>query len=697
MRITGAILLRWFVFFFAFLLVSKVSGQSLFNPDSLQKVLDSDVPFTEQYKAIQVLAESFMQTDPGRSLGYGIILLEKAKKSGNMPTVAEAFRIKARACLALGSYDSSIVYCDSGIILASGSGDIVNQAELTLTKSNALYYSKGPEAGIRSFIESYRLFESAKDSAGLSKALNGMGVMYKKMAQYDSAVNCYLNLVTLAEKNGYESTLGLGYLNLGILYQDLGKYDDASHYLRLSIPINEKYRHDLVALAHMNIGLIHFEKNDFESALSELKIALKGYLLSGTKNNLADLYNNLGYVFYNTKQLDSAYHYFLAAKEIYQQIEFWYPYGQVINNLALVQIDKGNHEKGLNMLDSCLILAKETANTELEALVYYNRYHAYDQKKDYRLALKNYLIHDSLQEIIYNLDKEKIIADLEMKYQSEKKQAQILALEKNNLEKDLALQIRTKQRNAYLFSGIGIIALITFAFLYFTLKARKDKIIARQKIRQLEEEKKLLAAKFLVEGQEEERKRIARELHDGLGVLLSTTRMQFSSIHDKSPENQELIEKATRLLEQAASDVRKISHNMMPGLLTRLGLFEAVADLFDKLAETEGLNVRADIPENAERMAENKEIMIYRIIQELVNNTLKHSAARNIELQMQVLPGRLDIIYTDDGKGFNVEEKMESKSIGLQSIQSRVNFLNGIMQLYSEPGKGVSYKLEIPV
>jgi signal transduction histidine kinase len=227
--------------------------------------------------------------------------------------------------------------------------------------------------------------------------------------------------------------------------------------------------------------------------------------------------------------------------------------------------------------------------------------------------------------------------------------------------------------------------------------AIKGRIVAEQKIRQLEEEKKLLAAKSLVEGQEEERKRIAQELHDGLGVLLSTTKMHFSAVSDSTPEARPLIEKATKMLEQATTDVRKISHNMMPGLLTKLGLFEAVADLFEKLSETESVNIKFDIPEDEKRLAENKEIMIYRIIQELVNNTLKHAEAENIEFRMTFLGDKLEIYYSDDGKGFDMVEKLDSKSIGLTSLQSRINFLNGKLRFHSDPGKGVIYNLEVPV
>ena len=175
-----------------------------------------------------------------------------------------------------------------------------------------------------------------------------------------------------------------------------------------------------------------------------------------------------------------------------------------------------------------------------------------------------------------------------------------------------------------------------FLFIFNRHKARKDRIIAEQRIFQLEEEKKLLAARSIIEGQEEERKRIAKELHDGLGVLLSTAKMQFTTIKDKSPENKPLIERATKLLEQAAGDVRRISHNMMPGLLTRFGLYEATEDLMEELDETKGLTATCRIKGDTKRLPENTEIMLYRVIQEMVNNTLKHAEAKNISINMNI-------------------------------------------------------------
>ena len=206
-----------------------------------------------------------------------------------------------------------------------------------------------------------------------------------------------------------------------------------------------------------------------------------------------------------------------------------------------------------------------------------------------------------------------------------------------------------------------------------------------------------MAARFLVEGQEQERKRVALELHDNLGVLLSVTKMQFTAIRDKSPDNEALINKATKFLEQASSDVRKISHNLMPGLLTKLGLFEALEDFFETLDEANDIDAKIGVVGPKERLPENTEIMIYRMVQEMVNNTIKHANADKIDLTLIIHPDEMDISYSDNGKGFDVKEILSQKTMGIQSIRSRVKFLDGTIKIDSSQGNGTVYRICIPL
>jgi signal transduction histidine kinase len=328
--------------------------------------------------------------------------------------------------------------------------------------------------------------------------------------------------------------------------------------------------------------------------------------------------------------------------------------------------------------------------------IYENYSVTYERLGDLSNALKYYVKFKDVSDSLLEMDKQRMIAQLKLAYDVEKERSEKLILKSEILEKDLVVERRTRQRNTYLFSGTGIVAILIFLFTYYSQRTRKNRIINEQKIKQLEEEKKLLAARFLVEGQEEERKRIAKELHDGLGVLLSSAKMHFTTLRDKTPENKPLIDKAAKLLEQATGDVRRISHNMMPGLLTKYGLFDALEDLFEQVDEMKGIHASMIVEGEQRRLKENTEIMLYRIIQEMVNNTLKHAEAKNIRLEIILEPERMNVDYKDDGKGFDADEKIKTKSIGLTSIQSRVKFLNGEVTIQSEENKGSHFNIKIP-
>jgi signal transduction histidine kinase len=228
-----------------------------------------------------------------------------------------------------------------------------------------------------------------------------------------------------------------------------------------------------------------------------------------------------------------------------------------------------------------------------------------------------------------------------------------------------------------------------------TIRNKKNKVILEQKLKQVEDEKKLMAAQSLVEGQDLERKRIATDLHDGLGVLLSSVTLQFSNILDNAHEHKDLILKAQRLLEQAAQDVRKISHNMMPSILSRFGLIEAVESMFDQIDNPPEISALVNITGSPKRLTENCEIMLYRIIQELLNNTIKHAGAKNISLNMH-FDQNIRIQYSDNGKGFDIEDNLSRETFGLVSIISRVGFLNGEISFESKPDKGFTAFVDVP-
>ncbi|MCU0371417.1 MAG: sensor histidine kinase, partial [Bacteroidales bacterium] len=545
---------------------------------------------------------------------------------------------------------------------------------------------------------SLALTSESRDTARLIAIFNAMGNTMQEMSEFDSAAVYYLKTIRLCEESGNAKYLGKLYNNLGKTFFRLYEFDKARKYLELSMELNRK-NNDMrsVALNLTNLGNISLNERKFDQALALFNQAADVLAPFGEVIEAVDLYINLASLYRLQHEYDLAIEYLKKALKYYSTQMQAEGTMKALKGLGDVYSDQKRYAMAIEAYDSCLNIATRTGFRKNRQEILYSLFDNYFKAGNYEKAFDYQSRYYNLKDSLFDMDKVKVINDLTLRYEKEKDQARILVLEKENLEKDLRIKQRTIQRNTYLYSGLIILVLVVFLFLYIHQKRVKDRIIARQQIHQLEEEKKLMAAKLLVEGQESERKRIAAELHDGLGVLLSATKMQFSIIKDKSPENKDLIEKASRMLEQASGDVRKISHNMMPGLLTKMGFYEVTGDLFENLNDISGTRATCIITGDQKRLPENREIMLYRIIQELVNNTLKHAEAQNIDLKIQVLENMLDISYTDDGKGFDVVQKLESGSVGLKSIQSRVNFLNGDMTLVSNPGQGLTFTMKIPL
>jgi len=581
-------------------------------------------------------------------------------------------------------YENYFHLCDS---LLEGSGKIKAYWDY----GNAIRYKGEREQALVYYRKNIKHFLAVGDTFQLLKNFNSMGITFNQLTKYDSTIHYYLKALQLADLIGQEKNTGSLLVNIGKTHFKLKHYSEAKRFLNNSLPINLKYeRMNNVGLAYTLLGNVANEERDLEKALEYYQLAENIYTKIGYSRGLADLYNNYSEFYQKQGKYQLAIENYDKALAYYESTGYYYGIITTKTNKAAILVEIKQYHEAEKIYDSCLNIAILQNDLFIQEKIYGNLADLMKLKGDFEQAYNYQLSYNTIHDTIFSISRAEIMAEMQLKYERQVDQAKIL-------EQELDLKKSDNERNIFLFSGIGSIVVLLLLFAYHKNASRKNKIIADQTIHQLEEEKKLLAAKFLVEGEEKERKRIAKELHDGLGVLLSTAKMQFTAIKDKSPENKPLIDKARNLLEQAAGDVRKISHNMMPGLLTRYGFYEAVEDLFEKIDDTEGLAAHAGISGDKKRLAENTEIMLYRIVQEMANNTIKHSGATEVNIDIVILPEQLSVDYTDNGKGFDVENMLAKKSIGLTSIQSRVKFLNGNLDIHSKANKGVNYHITIPL
>ena len=274
-------------------------------------------------------------------------------------------------------------------------------------------------------------------------------------------------------------------------------------------------------------------------------------------------------------------------------------------------------------------------------------------------------------------------ADLKIKNEKDQLKIRLLEEEVNNRKSQ-------NQVNLLLLSlGIALLALIS-GFLIYTNRQKANNLLLAEARR----EQQIIAIRSMLEGQEKERARIARDLHDGLGNLLSTLKVRVESI-EGAEENG--LGEASEMIDEACSEVRKISHEMMPQALKSLGLKKALADLVLKMESTHGLHLSFQTYGAEKELDDNTNVMVFRMVQELFNNVLKHAEATEVLLQLTYGEDWFNITVEDNGKGFELGKQASDQGMGLQSIAFRTEYIGGEYTIDSRPGMGTSVSINIPL
>ncbi|MEM7550465.1 MAG: sensor histidine kinase [Bacteroidota bacterium] len=283
---------------------------------------------------------------------------------------------------------------------------------------------------------------------------------------------------------------------------------------------------------------------------------------------------------------------------------------------------------------------------------------------------------------------------LETKYQTEKKENEI-ALQKAEIKQ------KTAERNNLLVSLAVIVFLVIALVIFyiqrqknFKLTVQKNEVLHNQRITKLLQEQENKTFDAMLTGQEQERKRVAEDLHDRLGSLLSATKMHFEAATSTLPNSSsEQIGKIGELLDRAVTGTRQIAHNMLSGVLTKFGLQAALEDLKETIETDDGLSMILEIDSFA-RIDGDTEIQLYRIVQECVSNTLKHARASEIIIKLTKSSEVLYLIIGDNGVGFDTNKV--SNGIGLDNIRNRAKKIGAKASIQSEEGNGTNIKILLP-
>jgi len=309
---------------------------------------------------------------------------------------------------------------------------------------------------------------------------------------------------------------------------------------------------------------------------------------------------------------------------------------------------------------------------------------AYSRVGDYKNAYETRVEYMGLNDSLFSANSAKEINELNVKFQTSEKEKQIA-------EQNLLIANKNIRLRNLLFSlmAAGLLISLLLALYFQRRKTFQQSLIT------LKKEQDLSLLKALMTGEEKERSRLARELHDGLGGILAAAQMQISNV-ETSGEQAALLkkQKATELVSQAASESRRIAHNLLPETLLRYGLDDALKEYSKSITDSKLIQLDYESVGMQLNLDQSAGLSIYRIIQELVNNIIKHSGATEALVQLQREEGKLSITVEDNGKGFSPQQNGKT-GIGLSNIRSRVSYLNGSFDIRSEEQKGTSVYIEI--
>lgn len=276
------------------------------------------------------------------------------------------------------------------------------------------------------------------------------------------------------------------------------------------------------------------------------------------------------------------------------------------------------------------------------------------------------------------------MAELEARYEAQKKEAQILN-QKAKIEK----------QEIIIAGAIGVFLLSAAAIFILFKNYRYQQ---KQKLQEVTIKEQDQAARSILLAEERERKKISQNLHDSVGQLLSGLKLNLQALDERieTREDANIFQNSMKLLEESINEVRNVSHQILPNNIMKLGLVHSLQSLIRKINQDKlRINFRAEGP--IDNIAPDKQLMIYRMLQESINNVIKHAHAENMEIALQLKNERLMASVKDDGVGFDTGKVNPDTGIGLGNISTRIRFLKGNMHIQSKPGRGTVIQFELPL
>jgi signal transduction histidine kinase len=617
--------------------------------DSLKMVLNKEPDASKKIELLFRLCDIYRTNNPDSCFSYARKAVKLAAKSNQAEKIPRAELYIATYHYLTGHPDSALIITQKNIPLLEK--DPAQQSLLAqYYSSSGLCYMKMDQKkeALDRFYIALRTAEKCNDYMTQLKAFVNIGWAMMELNQFEQAVgNFHKAIAFMQEKQLPDAFAGVIYNNLASSYGSLDQADSAYKYAQIAIKKAEKH--------------------------NDIATQANGFFILGKSQE------RMG-------KLDDALESFLQAQPLRQKVGD--PFFIVSDQAELSELYSKLHKtkEGLAAGLEALKIAQTHNISAKLPMIYSALASNYEGEKDFEKAANMYKKISDLKDSMYADASPKALAEMQTKYETEK-QEWIIQQQQNKID-----------RQNFIFLAIGglalMIALLAFSW-YKRYRLRKETQLQAEIMKQQE-----LATKAVIEAEEEERQRIARDLHDSIGQMMSAAKMNLSAFESEikfgNEEQKQSFEKIIRLVDDSCREVRHVSHNMMPNALLKNNLSTAIRDFIDKMDKstlevhfyTEGLEDRLD---------SNIETVFYRVIQECVNNVIRHSGATTLDISIIRDKDGISSTIEDNGKGFDTNDKQKFDGIGLKNIITRVEYLKGTAEFDSSPGQGTVVSLFIPL
>lgn len=554
------------------------------------------------------------------------------------------FKLKGIYFYRKGSYDSSLRYYYKALETYNRSNDSLEKAKVLINVSMVYNRLSEYESTIEMAVNALKIFEALNDLKGISISNNIIGQVYFFLDDYNNALLYFRNYLNNALKSADSNEIGSGYNNIGAIFSEIGNADSALFYNFKAAEIAE---------------------------------------MTGNNFSLANAYQNIATSLKQKQKTKKSISYYEKAVDIYQKLNDLNGLAEVNFNLGVLFKQSGNQQQAEDKLQKALIQAEAIKNQYLIKSILLELSLLSSSLNNYKDAFEYYIKYDSIADALLSAENRKNIEEIETRYETAKKDSQIAFQRTSLKEKELLLH-----RNTYLIAGLLIILImlvILFVFWRNRVKMKQEAALREQMIKMKQEQ-----IEAVLYSQENERKRFASDLHDGMGQLITALNLNIQSMRQlisDTEEGDELSINSLKILGEIHDEIRNIANNLIPKVLLRDGLISALKILIRRINKSGKINIKLNVFQFEKRFQQNAEVSIYRIIQEFLSNILKYSGAEKVMIQFTSHDEEILISIEDDGMGYDLHKFRNSEGYGWRNIKTRIDILKADLEIDTVNGR----------